>query len=127
MKRLFNFDTTNRKYIGHEYLNIIIKYFASKSLSVFENGLPIQINIVHYFFLSLFKIQEKSHIRATQNISTNANSSTDIFVSAGVKKGAHSNFLGGLIHPDNRLSTNYFHHLVLFFLLFFIGHMTPDI
>ena len=35
---------------------------------------------------------KKSRIRETKNLSTDADSSTDIFVSAGVKKGADSNF-----------------------------------
>ena len=37
---------------------------------------------------------KKSRIRETPNLSTDADSSTDIFVSAGVKKGADMIFLG---------------------------------
>ena len=33
---------------------------------------------------------KKSHIRETPNLSTDADSSTNIFVSAGIKKGADS-------------------------------------
>ena len=36
---------------------------------------------------------KKSHIQETPNLSTDADNSTDIFVSAVVKKGADSNFL----------------------------------
>ena len=39
---------------------------------------------------------KKSHIWEKRNLSTDADSSTDIFVSAGIQKGADSNFfLGG--------------------------------
>ena len=48
------------------------------------DNLPDFLNIYIFF---------KSRIRETLNLSTNADSSTDIFVSAGVKKGADINFL----------------------------------
>ena len=41
-------------------------------------------------------LREKSRLRETRNLSNDADSITDIFVSAGVKKGANSIFfLGG--------------------------------
>ena len=37
--------------------------------------------------------EKKSRIRETENLTTDADSSTDVFVSAGFKKGADRNFL----------------------------------
>ena len=38
-------------------------------------------------------LTKKSRIRETENLTTDADSSTDVFVSAGFKKGADRNFL----------------------------------
>ena len=43
--------------------------------------------------LKFSRLKKKSRIRETTNLSTNADSSTNIFVFAGVKKGADSFFL----------------------------------
>ena len=52
---------------------------------MFKDFLPITVRIRTE--------EKKSCIRETPKLSTDADSSTDIFVSAGVKKGADSNFL----------------------------------
>ena len=55
--------------------------------------------------LKLLKISKrKSRKRETLNLSTNADSSTNIFVSAGVKKGADSIFLGKSYIENNNCS-----------------------
>ena len=51
----------------------------------------------YYFIITLDprppKLQKKIRIRETQNLSTDADSITNIFVSAGVEEGAESNFV----------------------------------
>ena len=88
-------------------LEVILRLFVfSRNIYATEIliCLRLQLSIVIFpyyriFFFSQWKTlkennwnQKKSRIRETQNLLTNAVSSTDIFVSAGVKKGANSIF-----------------------------------
>ena len=73
---------------NHNGLNKIQHTGETKSLDqcIYENRYQLNTPEVPE------KIKIKFRIRETKNLSTDADSSTDIFVFAGVKKGADSNF-----------------------------------